>query len=65
MKIVSRATIKECKIKAECADLKFEGLQLTGEQYRQVSELIEGAERVEVTIQPVQGRLPGEDEDAA
>ncbi len=57
MKIVTTATIKDAKIKAEGADLSLEGIPFNGSQYKEIAQLIRDAEHIQLTIEPMQGRL--------
>lgn len=47
-------TIKACTIKPECADLRFDGLNLTVADYERVAEWVKHKELLVVTMKPAQ-----------
>ena len=58
--IVSTAKIKKCIIKEECADLAFDGLDLSADQYKQIASYIKAGDLLELVIQPIQAELFGD-----
>jgi hypothetical protein len=63
MKIVTTATIKDAKIKVEGADLCLEGIPFNGNQYKEIAQLIKDQEQIQITIEPIQGRLINDEAD--
>ena len=57
LEIVSTAKIKKCVIKEECADLSFDGLNLSAEQYKQIASYIKSGDVLELVVRPIQGEL--------
>lgn len=52
--IKATCKIKQVTIGADGAQVKFEGLYLTSEHYKQLSTVVGTDDRVEITIKPTQ-----------
>ncbi len=50
-------TIKSCTVKPECADLRFDGLQFTPEQYQQIARWVSGKCSLVIRLRPVQAEF--------
>jgi len=50
-------SIKDCKIKQECAEMNFLGFQFTGEEYKKISKFIQDKEALTFIIIPNQAEL--------
>lgn len=55
--ITTTGTIKKCTINPACADLSFDGLQLTQDDYRLVADWIKNHEEITLTIKPANNGL--------
>ena len=55
--ITSEASIKQVVSKMDCADVKFEGFQLSPNQYADLVRWQQNGDSVKVTIEQLQGRL--------
>ncbi len=62
MEIKTTATIDKCEIKKGSNTLKFKNFKLTSGQVEQMADVVNDGGRVNITIEPVQGNLPGIDE---
>ena len=58
-KITSRCRIKQCMLKKGGKDIRFDNFAVSSGQTELLDTLIEAEEEVQVTISPIQGRLPG------
>lgn len=58
-KITSHCKIKQCLLKKGGKDLRFDNFAVSSGQTELLDTLIEAEEPVQVTISPIQGRLPG------
>jgi hypothetical protein len=60
--IQTTAKIDKCEIKKGSNTLKFSSLKLTAGQVEQMADVVNDGGLVTITIEPVQGNLPGIDE---
>ena len=58
-KIASHCRIKQCMLKKGGKDIRFDNFAVSSGQTELLDTLIEAEEEVQVTISPIQGRLPG------
>ena len=58
-KITSHCRIKQCLLKKGGKDIRFDNFAVSSGQTELLDTLIEAEEEVQVTISPIQGRLPG------
>ena len=58
-KITSHCRIKQCMLKKGGKDIRFDSFAVSSGQTELLDTLIEAEEEVQVTISPIQGRLPG------
>ncbi|MBN2377039.1 MAG: hypothetical protein JXD22_11600 [Sedimentisphaerales bacterium] len=63
MKIQMQAFIKSCKITAASGELTVSGLQSSNDEYEKIAELIKEKEVVTLTLEPVQDRMFGDEDD--
>lgn len=56
-KITSHCRIKQCLLKKGGKDIRFDNFAISNGQTELLDTLIEAEEQVQVTIQPIQGRL--------
>ena len=57
-KIASNAIIKQCTLKKDGPDIRFDNLSISSNQAGIIQGLIESGDMVMVTIECVQGNLP-------
>jgi len=56
-KMTSQCTIKQCLLKKDGKDIRFDNFNLSSSQTTLLDSLIETGEEVRVTISAIQGRL--------
>jgi hypothetical protein len=61
--IKTTAIIDKCEIKKGSNTIKFKNLKLTAGQVEQMADVVNDGGQVNITIEPVQGNLPGIDEE--
>lgn len=61
-KIASKAVIKQCTLKKEGPDIRFDNLSISSNQAGILQGLIESGDTIMLTIEVVQGNLPYKDE---
>ena len=57
-KIASEGIIKQCTLKKDGPDIRFDNLSISSDQAGIILGLIEGGDKVRVTIECIQGNLP-------
>ena len=53
MKITGQGKIKDAKIKKECGELNFDGLNFLADDFKRIAQLVEDGEPLQITVETI------------